>query len=357
MSTYVIAEAGVNHNGSMDLARDLIEVAAEAGADAVKFQTFRSDALVSKNAPKADYQTETTDTEETQAEMLRKLELTPKQHHTIAEHCADHDLQFLSTPFDTRSARFLVDEFDVPRIKIGSGELTNGPLLLDIAHLGRPVILSTGMGTLGEVERALSVLAYGYVGDGNRPTMEAFERAFASDEGQEALTQNVTLLHCVTEYPAPVEAVNLRSMNTLHDAFGLSVGLSDHTQDIAVPVAAVARGATLIEKHFTLDRSLPGPDHEASLEPDELRDMVESIRRTEAALGTARKAPADPEWKNRTVARKSLVATQPIYEGDPFTPSNLGVKRPGDGVSPMHYWSYLGRKAQTRYDPDDQING
>lgn len=357
MSTYVIAEAGVNHNGSMDLARDLIEVAAEAGADAVKFQTFRPEELVSENAPKADYQTETTDADESQAEMLRRLELTPEQHHTIAEHCADHDLQFLSTPFDTQSAQFLVEAFDVPRIKIGSGELTNGPLLLDIARLGRPIILSTGMGTLGEVERALSVLAYGYVADGDRPTSEEFERAFASAEGQNALGQNVTVLHCVTEYPAPVEAVNLRAMNTLHEAFDLPVGLSDHTQGIAVPVAAVARGATLIEKHFTLDRSLPGPDHEASLEPDELRHMVESIRRTEVALGTARKVPADPEWKNRTVARKSLVATKTVEEGERFTKNNLGAKRPGDGLSPMRYWEYLGQKAQTRYEPDDQING
>jgi len=355
MSTYVIAEAGVNHNGSMDLARDLIEVAAEAGADAVKFQTFRSEALVSDDAPKADYQTETTDADESQAEMLRRLELTPEQHHTIAGHCAEHDLQFLSTPFDAQSARFLVDEFDVPRIKIGSGELTNGPLLLDIARLGRPVILSTGMGTLGEVERALSVLAYGYVANGDRPSKEALERAVASEEGQDALTRNVTLLHCVTEYPAPAESVNLRAMDTLDEAFGLPVGLSDHTQGIAIPIAAVARGATLIEKHFTLDRSLPGPDHEASLEPDELRRMVKSIRTTEAALGTARKSPADPEWKNRSVARKSLVATQPIDEGDPFTPSNLGVRRPGDGLSPMRYWDYLDIPASQSYTQGEQI--
>ncbi|MCS3638167.1 N-acetylneuraminate synthase [Salinibacter ruber] len=356
MSIYVIAEAGVNHNGSMDLARDLIEVAAEAGVDAIKFQTFRSQELVAGDAPKADYQTETTDAEESQAEMLRRLELSPQQHHTIAEHCAENDLQFLSTPFDAQSARFLVDEFDVPRIKIGSGELTNGPLLLNIARLGRPVILSTGMGTLGEVEQALSVLAYGYVADGDRPTLEELERAFASTEGQNALDRNVTMLHCVTEYPAPIEATNLRAMDTLREAFDLPVGLSDHTEGIAVPIAAVARGATLIEKHFTLDRSLPGPDHEASLEPDELHDMVQGIRNAEAALGTARKVPTNPEWKNRPVARKSLVATQTIQEGEDFTPDNLGVKRPGDGLSPMRYWKYLGKKAQGRYDPDEQIS-
>ncbi len=355
MSTYVIAEAGVNHNGSMELARDLIEVAAEAGADAIKFQTFRSEELVAEGAPKADYQTETTDAEESQAEMLRRLELSPEQHHTIAEHCADQDLQFLSTPFDAQSARFLVDEFDVPRVKIGSGELTNGPLLLRIARLGRPVILSTGMGTLGEVEQALSVLAYGYVSDGDRPTSEEFDRAFASTDGQNALDQNVTVLHCVTEYPAPVEAANLRVMDTLCEAFGLPVGLSDHTEGIAVSIAAVARGATLIEKHFTLDRALPGPDHAASLEPDELHEMVQGIRIAEAALGTARKSPTDPEWKNRPVARKSLVATEMIEKGEKLTPENLGVKRPGDGTSPMRYWEHLGREARKRYESDEQI--
>ncbi len=355
MSTYVIAEAGVNHNGSMDLARDLIEVAAEAGVDAIKFQTFRSEELVTGDAPKADYQAETTDAEESQAEMLRRLELSPEQHHTIAEHCNEYDLQFLSTPFDAQSARFLVDEFDVPRVKIGSGELTNGPLLLNIARLGRPVILSTGMGTLGEVEQALSVLAYGYVADGDRPTFEDLERAFASTEGQNALDRNVTVLHCVTEYPAPIEAANLRAMNTLREAFDLPVGLSDHTEGIAVPIAAVARGATLIEKHFTLDRSLSGPDHEASLEPDELRDMVQGIRDAEGALGTARKAPTDREWKNRPVARKSLVATQPIQEGEDFTADNLGVKRPGDGLSPMRYWERLGTTASRSYTPGEQI--
>lgn len=355
MSTYVIAEAGVNHNGSMELARDLVEVAAEAGVDAIKFQTFRTDELVAEDAPKADYQTETTDAGKSQAEMLRKLELSRKQHHTIAEHCTDHDLQFLSTPFDAQSARFLVEEFDVPRIKIGSGELTNGPLLMDIARLGCPVILSTGMGTLGEVEQALSVLAYGYVADGGRLTVKELERVFSSKDGQDALNQNVTVLHCVTEYPAPVETANLRAMDTLCEAFGLPVGLSDHTRGIAVPLAAVARGATLIEKHLTLDRSLPGPDHEASLEPDELRDMVQGIRDVEAALGTARKTPSEPEWKNRSAVRKSLVASQSIRKGEKFTAENLAVKRPGNGISPMRYWEYLDSTASKSYAQDDQI--
>jgi N-acetylneuraminate synthase len=356
MSTYVIAEAGVNHNGSMDLARDLVEAAAEAGADAVKFQTFRAEALVSDGTPKADYQMETTDQEESQSDMLRALELSPDQHHTIVEHCAACDIQFLSTPFDAQSARFLVDAFDVPRIKIGSGELTNGPLLLEIARLGRPVILSTGMGTLGEVERALSVLAYGYTNAEGRPTYLDLDRALASEPGRRVLEENVTVLHCVTEYPAPVESANLRVIDTLRQAFGLPVGLSDHTPGIAVPISAVARGATLVEKHFTLDRELPGPDHRASLEPDELQHMVAGIRDAEAALGSASKVPTEPEWKNRDVARKSLVATETIREGKSFTPENLGAKRPGDGISPMQYWKYLGRSSQKRYQPDEQID-
>jgi len=356
MSTYVIAEAGVNHNGSIEKARNLIEVAAEAGADAVKFQTFQADTLVSEEAPKAEYQQETTDAEESQAEMLRALELSPEQHHAIVEHCEAHNIQFLSTPFDAESAQFLVEEFDVSSIKIGSGELTNGPLLLDIARLGRPVVLSTGMGTLGEVEQALSVLAYGYIHEGTHPTFEDLQRAFASEEGRNALAENVTVLHCTTEYPAPVDSVNLRAMDTLQQAFDLPVGLSDHTEGIAVPIAAVARGAVLVEKHFTLDRTLPGPDHEASLEPNELRDMVQGIRDVEAALGDSVKAPTEPEWKNRPVARKSLVATQPIDKGEMFTEENLGVKRPGNGLSPMRYWELLGTRASKTLKSGEQIS-
>jgi N-acetylneuraminate synthase len=357
MSTYVIAEAGVNHNGSVDLAQDLVEIAAEAGADAVKFQTFQTEEQITDGAPKADYQQETTDPEKSQADMLRALELSPDQHHSIAEHCDAHDIQFLSTPFDAQSARFLVDEFDVPRIKIGSGELTNGPLLLDIARLGRPVILSTGMGTLGEVEQALAVLAFGYTHDGeNLPIATDLQRAFASEEGQRALETYVTILHCITEYPAPVETANLRAMDTLAQAFDLPVGLSDHTEGIAVPIAAVARGATLVEKHFTLDRSLPGPDHEASLEPDELRDMVQGIRDAEVALGDSVKAPTGPEWKNRPVVRKSLVATQPIEKGKTFSEENLGVKRPGDGLSPMRYWDLVGKTSSDNYKKGQKIN-
>ncbi|WP_251963767.1 N-acetylneuraminate synthase [Salinibacter ruber] len=356
MSTYVIAEAGVNHNGSMDLARDLIEVAAEAGVDAIKFQTFQTEEVVTNDASKADYQSETTDARESQADMLRNLELGLDQHEAITEYCEECDVQFLSTPADVDSAQFLVDSFGVPRIKIGSGELTNGPFLLEVARLGKPVILSTGMGTLGEVEQALGVLAYGYVKKESRPEKMDLERAFASDEGQSALESNVTLLHCITEYPAPVEAANLRAMGTLEQAFGLPVGLSDHTMGTTVPTAAVARGATLIEKHFTLDRSLSGPDHEASLEPEELAEMVENIRCVESALGDPRKVPREPEWENRSAVRRSLVASKPIEKGDRFTTNNLAAKRPGGGISPMEYWKTIGKTSSKSYKKGELIN-
>jgi N-acetylneuraminate synthase len=355
MSTFIIAEAGVNHNGSMDMARKLIDVAADAGANAVKFQTFRADALVAAGAPKAEYQLKTTDREESQAEMLRALELSPEQHHTIVAHCEERDIQFLSTPFDTDSARFLVETFDVPRIKIPSGEITNGPLLLHVARFGRPVILSTGMSTLAEVEKALSVLAFGYTQEGEPPNKRNFQKAFASAKGQAALQDNVTLLHCVTEYPAPVETVHLRAMDTLHQAFGLPVGLSDHTLGITVPIGAVARGASVLEKHFTLDASLPGPDHAASLEPDQLQSMVKGIRDVEAALGLSVKAPRGPEWRNRAIVRKSLVATASIDKGELFTSENLGAKRPATGISPMRYWAYVGQNATRSYQPDELI--
>ena len=355
MSTYIIAEAGVNHNGSMDMARELVDVAADAGADAVKFQTFRAEALVSESAPKANYQLETTEAEETQSDMLRALELSPDQHRAIVDHCEKRGIQFLSTPFDAQSATFLVDTFGVPRLKVPSGEITNGPLLLHIARLGRPVILSTGMSTLGEVEDALAVLAYGYSGKKESPTRAMLQRALASEQGQQHLADNVTVLHCVTEYPAPVETVNLRVMDTLRQAFDLPVGLSDHTLGTAIPIAAVARGAVLVEKHFTLDRSLKGPDHRASLEPGALREMVKGIRDVEHALGQSRKVPTGSEWENRETVRKSLVATAPIEKGETLTPENLGTKRPGNGVSPMRYWEYLGQKAPVSLNANEQL--
>lgn len=355
MGVYIIAEAGVNHNGSLDVARRLIDVAAEAGADAVKFQTFKADNLVSRAARKADYQQRTTDAEESQFEMIRRLELSESDHALLKRHCETAGIEFLSTPFDLDSLNFLNGPMALPRLKLPSGEITNAPFLVEVARTGKPVILSTGMSTLIEVEQALGVLAFGYLHPGGAPDVEAFGHAFASDAGRAALRSKVVLLHCTTEYPAPLDEINLRAMDTLRDVFGLPVGYSDHTAGIAVPIAAAARGACVLEKHFTLDRSLPGPDHAASLEPRELAAMVESVRQVERALGSPEKAPTASELKNRAVARKSLVAARPIRKGEPFTLANLAVKRPGDGLSPFQYWDRLGSIADRDYAEDQAI--
>lgn len=352
---YIIAEAGVNHNGSLDLARKLIDVAVEAGADAVKFQTFKAETLVSKQAPKADYQKGTTSAEESQYDMIRKLELDQEAHRFLIKHCEKAGIQFLSTPFDFESVDFLANALNLPLLKIPSGEITNGPLLLKIAQTGKPSILSTGMSTLGEIEQALGVLAFGYLHQQSTPSSKAFQVAYQSTAGQKVLASSVQLLHCTTEYPAPFAEVNLRAMDTLSLAFGLSVGYSDHTPGIALPIAAVARGAQIIEKHFTLDRNLPGPDHRASLEPAELREMIKSIRQVEKALGSPTKAPSLSEIKNLEVARKSLVAKKRIMAGEIFTEANLVAKRPGTGISPLRFWEVLGRKAIRNFEVDEAI--
>ena len=352
---FIIAEAGVNHNGSLDLARSLVEVAAESGAHAVKFQTFKADQLVCRAALKAAYQIEHTDASESQHEMISKLELDETAHAVLISHCKSKGIEFLSTPFDLKSLEMLVRKLDLSRVKIPSGDITNAPLLLEAARTGKPVILSTGMSTLGEIEMALQVLAFGYIGKDNSPSLAAFETAYCSAIGRKALQDKVTLLHCTTEYPAPLADINLRAMTTLQQAFGLPIGYSDHTQGIAIPVAAVALGAVIIEKHFTLDRNLPGPDHKASLEPDELKQMVRSILEVELALGSSIKQPAVSELKNRPVARKSLVAARDIRKGEPFTQDNLAAKRPGDGVSPFHYWECLGNIADRDYQQDDKV--
>lgn len=353
-SVYIIAEAGVNHNGSLELAKKLIDVAVDAGADAVKFQTFKADTLVSKKAEKADYQRQTTSADESQYEMIKKLELDEEAHRLLIDYCKKAGIQFLSTPFDLASVDLLARTFDLPNIKIPSGEITNAPLLLKIAQTGKSVILSTGMSTLGEIEDALGVLAFGYLGNSG-PSVAAFRAAYCSAQGQALLLNKVTLLHCTTEYPAPFIDVNLKVMDTLKSAFGLPIGYSDHTEGIAVPIAAVARGAVVIEKHFTLDRALPGPDHKASLEPSELRQMVHSIRDVEQALGVGTKHPTPSELKNLLVARKSLVAACTIRSGESFTAENLAVKRPGNGLSPMQQWDLLGRKTSKDFAVDEPV--
>jgi N,N'-diacetyllegionaminate synthase len=326
---FIIAEAGVNHNGSLDMALQLVDAAKQSGADAVKFQSFKADQLATRSAHKAAYQERTTSQAESQFDMLKRLELDRAAHERILRHCEDRGIQFLSSPFDLPSIDLLA-EMNLPVYKIPSGELTNEPYLRKIGAKGKPVILSTGMATLGEVEEAINTLR-------------------AAGAGQ------LTLLHCVTEYPAPYAEVNLRAMHTLKLAFGLPVGYSDHTPGIEVSIAAAALGAEMIEKHFTLDRSLPGPDHAASLEPGELKAMVTAIRNVEAALGTGIKAPAPCEIPNISVARKSLVAARSLPAGHKLQEQDLNIKRPGNGLAPKLMPALVGRTLRVAVERDALI--
>lgn len=331
MKTIVIAEAGVNHNGDMATAKKLIKAAASAGADIVKFQSFKAEKLAIKNAKKADYQITTTGETESQFDMLRKLELSVTHHELLIQECQRHEIGFLSTAFDSDSFDMLI-EMGVKQVKIPSGELTNLPFLRYVTRLGLPVMLSTGMATLGEIEAAI----------------EAIEKAGTSRD-------LITVLHCTTEYPTPMDDVNLRAMVSMMHAFGVRVGYSDHTSGIEIPIAAVALGANIIEKHFTLDRKLPGPDHKASLEPHELKAMVDGIRNVERALGDGIKRPSSSELKNKPIARKSLVAIRPIRTGERFSEDNIGAKRPGTGMSPMRWDEVIGRTATKNFALDELI--
>lgn len=355
---YIIAEAGVNHNGNREMAFQLVDAAVRAGANAVKFQTFKAKNLVTKSAQKACYQKHTTDEDESQFSMLKRLELTHEIHHELVAYCLDNGIDFLSTAFDSESLNFLVKDIGLKRLKIPSGEITNGPLLLENALTGCDLILSTGMATLEEVEVALAVLAFGFLNTNSthdNPSRVAFQKAFLSEEGKQLLKEKVTLLHCTTEYPVPMNEINLNAILTMRNAFGLNVGYSDHSEGIAVSTAATALGVTLIEKHFTLDKSLPGPDHKASLEPDELKAMVDSIRTVEVAMGNGKKQPMPSELKNMEIVRKSLVAAQVIKKGETFTEENLGIKRPGNGISPMNYWDMVGKNAVRNFSEDEVI--
>ena len=328
---FIIAEAGVNHNGSLELAKKLIDVAVESGADAVKFQTFKADKLVSKTAQKADYQKQTTSNDETQYDMIKKLELDENAHRVLISYCKDKEIMFLSTPFDHDSIDLLIS-FEMPIFKIPSGEITNLPYLRHIGSLGKEVILSTGMANLNEVQDALEVLI----------------KAGTSKV-------KITVLHATTEYPCPIGEVNLRAMQTIKAAFGVKVGYSDHTQGIEVPIAAVAMGACVIEKHLTLDRTMEGPDHKASLEPDELKAMVQAIRHIEQALGDGVKMPTTSELRNIGVARKSIVAACEIRQGEMLTVENITTKRPGTGLSPMRWNEVVDTNAIRDYQQDDPI--
>ncbi|OIJ22375.1 N-acetylneuraminate synthase [Anaerobacillus alkalidiazotrophicus] len=354
--TYIIAEAGVNHNGSIELAKQLIDIAKDSGADAIKFQTFKAENLVSKNTPKADYQKRQTGEAESQYEMLKKLELGIDEHKVLTNYCREKSIEFLSTPFDYESLDLLVNDFHISKLKVPSGEITNAPLLLKMARTDKPIILSTGMSTLGDIENALSIISFGYLNKNGTPTFETLRQAFYSEEGQMVIKEKVILLHCTTEYPTPFEDVNLLALTTLKTSFGLQVGLSDHTMGISVPIAAVAIGAVVVEKHVTVDRTLPGPDHKASLEPNELKEMVKSIREVEQAIGSPIKKPAPSELKNMNVARKSIVANCNISGGEAFNEKNITVKRPGNGISPIYYWEMLGKKATRNFKKDEEIN-
>jgi len=351
---FVIAEAGVNHNGDPDRALQLVDVAAESGVDAVKFQTFDAKEIVTAKASKALYQQASGDNEESQREMLARLQLDKETHCRLKQHAEERGLVFLSTAFDSPSLAFLLSDLDLQLLKIPSGEITNGPLLLEYARSGRDLVVSTGMSTLEEVKTALSVLAFGFT-SGEIPSSRSFDEAFSSEVGREALLAHVVLLHCTTQYPTPFANANLKAMNSLSEIFGLRVGYSDHTPGLVAACAAVARGACVIEKHFTLDRALPGPDHSASLEPQELSEMVEHIRTIQVALGDGEKVPQVGELENLAVARKSLVAKVEIAKGELFSERNLGVKRPGIGRSPMDYWDLIGSPSDKAYRPDQLI--
>ena len=327
--TLIIAEAGVNYNGDIELAKKMVDVAAEAGADIVKFQTGKPENSISVNAKKADYQEATTGTDESQLEMCKKLMLPDKDYPELVDYCDKKGIEFLSTPFDRESVDFLAN-LGVRKWKIPSGEITHLPLLVHIAKRGEPVILSTGMSTIEEIRDALSVLAENGAND-------------------------ITVLQCNTEYPTPFEDANITAMNTLKKEFGCNIGYSDHTFGITAPIAAVALGATVIEKHFTLDRHMPGPDQSASLEPDELKTMVKMIRETELALGDGEKKPSDSELKNKDIARKSIVAKKSIKAGEIFSEENITCKRPGNGISPMKWNDIIGQTAKYDFEFDEQI--
>lgn len=329
---FIIAEAGVNHNGSLELAKKLVDAAADAGADAVKFQTFKANNLVSKSAHKAEYQKQTTAADETQHAMLAKLELDDAAHRAIIERCKRRQILFLSTPFDVESADMLKD-MEMSIYKIPSGEITNLPYLRHISRFGKEIILSTGMSDLQEVHNALGIL-----------------------ESEGTTRSKITVLHATTEYPCPMEDVNLKAMLTIQKAFGVKVGYSDHTCGIEVPIAAVALGACVIEKHFTLDRTMDGPDHKASLEPGELQAMVSAIRNIEQALGDGIKRPSPSELKNIQIARKSIVALSDIKKGDLFSQQNVGTKRPGGGISPMCWNDVIGKIAKRNFLADEKID-
>lgn len=329
--TYIIAEAGVNHNGDIKIAKQLIDVAAEAGANAVKFQTFKASNIATGQAQKANYQKETTSKEESQLKMIRNLELNLDSHKELIIYCEKKRITFLSSPFDVESIK-LLNDLGLKIFKIPSGEITNLPYLKEIGKLNKKVILSTGMSTLEEVSTAIAIL-----------------------EKNGTQKSQITVLQCNTEYPTPFKDVNLNAMLTIKNAFNINIGFSDHTNGIEIPIAATALGASVIEKHFTLDKKMEGPDHKASLEPQELKAMIQAIRNVEEALGSGIKEPSNSEINNKDIVRKSIVARTEIKKGEIFTSENITTKRPGTGLSPMNWEKVLGKRALRNFNPDELI--
>lgn len=328
-SVFIIAEAGVNHNGDINLAKKLIDAASDAKVDAIKFQTFKTEKVISINAKKAEYQKNNTENNESQYEMIKKLELDSEEHKELIKYCKEKNILFLSTPFDNESID-LLNELGMNIFKIPSGEVNNLLYLEKVGKMKKKVIMSTGMATLGEIEEAIFIL-------------------------RENGTYDISILHCNTEYPTPMEDVNLKAMQTIKDAFKVNVGYSDHTIGIEIPIAAVAMGASIIEKHITLDKNMKGPDHKSSLEPDELKEMVKSIRNIEKALGDGIKKVSESERKNKNISRKSIVANRNIEKGEVFTEENIAIKRPGNGISPMKWYEIIGTTARKNYNKDDLI--
>lgn len=352
-NTTIIAEIGVNHNGDIDLAKRMIDAAVKCGADIAKFQTFKASRLVMPNADKAPYQKVTTNPNQSQEEMLRALELDESAHYILSEHCKSSGIQFLSTPFDITSLQFLVEDIGVPWIKIPSGEIVNGPLLYKASQTGLPIVLSTGMANEQEIEDALTIIGQGYTNTSGIPELGIK----LTNEQLETVKKNVTLLLCTTAYPTPYSDVNLRAMNRLRKLFATNIGISDHTAGTAVSVAAVALGATIVEKHFTLDRTMPGPDQSASLEPDEFSRLVSEIRIIESALGIEdikKLMPSEVETIN--IARQSLYAASDIKKGEIIEEKHLITSRPDTGATPMNYWSLLGSVALRDYKKNEPID-
>ncbi|MFC5588750.1 N-acetylneuraminate synthase [Sporosarcina soli] len=354
--TYIIAEAGVNHNGSLEMAKQLVDIAKQAGADAVKFQTFKTENLVTQAASQAEYQVNNLGEETTQFGMLKKLELSYEEFVNVKKYCDSLRIEFLSTPFDFESVDFLLNDIGMNKFKIPSGELTNSPFIHYIATKRKPMIISTGMATMEDIHDALAFIAFGLAFPEHSVELDNVQAFYHTEEAKLLLNEYVTVLHCTTEYPAPFETINLNAMNTMKKELQLSTGFSDHSEGIAVPIAAAALGATIIEKHFTLNRNLPGPDHRASLEPKELEEMVIGIRIVEQSLGTGNKTPTQIELENRKAARKSIVANIEIAAGEILTENHLTIKRPGNGMPPTAYWSLIGKRTKKSYEMDALID-